>query len=570
MFEKNTKQVNRIISKIYALCSLVILFLVICSCLGVFEFGKQYTLILLIAGLIISISPSILIRYFSDHAMKYYMMIILSIFIGILGTNNHIGIFMTYALAPIFSCLYFDPVFTGQISCLSYIVMAVAVYVNSATKYEVAYMGRSRMTIFTAYLLGFTIEYIIINLILYFLVKQAKKLMEERYSAEEENRLKSRFLSSMSHEIRTPMNAIIGMSEVALRQNMSDELRKYITVIKSSSTGLLEIINDILDLSRIKEGKINIVIDTYNSRELADDMIAIVNARNLDHKVPIYYHIQDNMPPVMEGDAVRIKQVMLNLASNAIKYTDSGQIDIYMNCEELQDGYANLTYTVKDTGQGIRTEDIDKLFTMYTQFNIEKNYEKEGAGIGLAISKSFVELMNGTIHVTSKYQEGSTFSFTIPQKIASGSKSVIDQEQDDADNQSYWFTTKNVRVLLVDDNDLNREVEKAMLEPLALIIDEAANGIEAINMAKETPYDLIFMDSHMPMMDGEEATRNIRRSDDCINQNVPIIAVTADAISGVRERLLSSGMNDYIVKPFKIQQICELIRKYLPPDKIEA
>ena len=272
----------------------------------------------------------------------------------------------------------------------------------------------------------------------------------------------------------------------------------------------------------------------------------------------------------MEGDAVQIKQVMLNLASNAIKYTDSGQIDIYMNCEELQDGYANLTYTVKDTGQGIRTEDIDKLFTMYTQFNIEKNYEKEGAGIGLAISKSFVELMNGTIHVTSKYQEGSTFSFTIPQKIASGSKSVIDQEQDDADNQSYWFTTKNVRVLLVDDNDLNREVEKALLEPLALIIDEAANGIEAINMAKETPYDLIFMDSHMPLMDGEEATRNIRRSDDCINQNVPIIAVTADAISGVRERLLSSGMNDYIVKPLKIQQICELIRKYLPTDKIEA
>lgn len=573
MFERNTKQVNRTIANIFAFGSIAILILVVCSCLGVFEFGKKYTLIVLIAGILIALSPSILIRVLTPDMLKNYMLIALSVFIGVLGTNNHIGIYITYALVPIFSCLYFDPKLILRTSIFSYLVMMVAVYINSAKKYEVVYMGMSRTSIFIAYMIGFTIEYVIVGTILYCLVKRAKKMMDERYSAEEENRMKSRFLSSMSHEIRTPMNAIIGMADVALRKDMDEDVRKCITVIKSSSMGLLDIVNDILDLSKIEAGKINIIEDAYTTQSLIDDMTEIVNARNTNKNVTIHYHIQKDIPPVLKGDALRIKQVMLNYASNAIKYTESGRIDISLNCEDTEDGKVMLIYTVQDTGQGIRKEDIGKLFQMYSRLNEDKNHGKEGTGIGLAISRQYVEHMNGTVGVRSEYGVGSTFYFKIPQEIVSSAQQAtkagsVQNSKDPRGREEYLFTTVDARILLVDDNEINREVVKAILEPLKLTIDEAQDGQEAVDMAKKRLYDMIFMDSHMPVMNGEKATKCIRQDAECINQKTPIIAITADAISGVRERLLSEGMNDYIVKPIDVELICNVIRKYLPKSKI--
>ena len=594
-------------SRLFAVATLAILILVSFSYLGIFEFGKNYTLIILIAGLIITLSPSILIRYLSDNAMRYYMIILAAIFIGVLGTNNHIGVYITYALVPIYSCLYFEPAFTVKSSILAYISMVISVYVNSASKYEVVYQGRPRMQIAIAYILGFTIEYVIVCVILYFVVRRAKQMMEERYSAEEENRMKSEFLSKMSHEIRTPMNAIIGMSDVALRKDMDDELRHYITIIKSSSTGLLEIINDILDLSKVEAGKLSIITDTYSTKSLVDDITAIINARNIDKKVPIYYHIQKEMPPYLEGDVVRIKQVMLNYASNAIKYTSSGQIDVTIRCgvyadnPDEKDKMAILTFTVKDTGQGIHKEDLSQLFKMYGQVDSKKNYGKEGTGIGLAISKYFIEEMGGTVRVDSTYGKGSTFSFMLPQKLVSTPAS---DEQSDCDtslvsskesqNKSdttftqsdktykgisdtsshqalsklqesdfFTFTVPDSRILLVDDNDINREVVKAMLEPIKLTIDEACDGQEAVNMSAKTAYDLILMDSHMPVMSGEEATALIRKREMTSGQHTPIIALTADAISGVREHLLQCGMDDYIEKPIDSGVLFKTLKKYL-------
>lgn len=621
MFEKNTKQVNRIMAKLFAVATLAILILVIFSYLGIFEFGKEYTLIILIAGLIITLSPSILIHYLSDNAMRYYMIILAAIFIGVLGTNNHIGVYITYALVPVYSCLYFEPAFTIKSSILAYISMVISVYVNSASKYEVVYQERPRMQIAIAYILGFTIEYVIVCVILYFVVRRAKQMMEERYSAEAENRMKSEFLSKMSHEIRTPMNAIIGMSDVALRKDMDDELRHYITIIKSSSTGLLEIINDILDLSKVEAGKVSIITDTYSTQALVDDITAIIDARNIDKKVPIYYHIQKEMPPYLEGDVVRIKQVMLNYASNAIKYTSSGQIDVTIRCGVYKDNprekneLAILTFTVKDTGQGIRKEDLSQLFKMYGQVDSKKNYGKEGTGIGLAISKYFIEEMGGTVRVDSTYGKGSTFSFMLPQKLVSApaldertgcdtasvsskentsdidtvsiSSKEIQNKSDTTFTQSdktytgisdtsspqalsrlqesdfFAFTAPDSRILLVDDNDINREVVKAMLEPIHLIIDEACDGQEAVNMSAKTAYALILMDSHMPVMNGEEATALIRKREKVSGQHTPIIALTADAISGVREHLLQCGMDDYIEKPIDSGVLFKTLKKYL-------
>ena len=603
MLEKNTKQVNQILIRIYARCTAVILILVLCSSFGIFEFGRNYTILILVAGLLLTTTPSLLIRYLPDHVMKYYMLILVSIFIGILGTNNHIGVYITYILVPVFSCLYFEPHLVIKMGIFSYIVMAASLYVNSAQTYEVLYMGFSRMQMFIALLLGFTIEFVIVLVVLYFLVKRAKLMMEQRYSAEEENRMKSKFLSSMSHEIRTPMNAIIGMADVALREDMNDDLRKYIRIIKSSSTGLLEIINDILDLSKIEAGKVNIIEEDYTTQSLTEDITAIINARNTEKKVPIYYHIQENMPHILRGDVVRLKQVMLNYASNAIKYTDSGQIDVVISCQDTKDGYTSLVYTVKDTGTGIREEDMDKLFTMYSQLDPEKNHGKEGTGIGLAISKSFIEKMHGTVSVESTYGKGSSFSFTVPQKIVQQSstpeqsskpdsaeagtgkceagtaeaeqtveeKSITEEtrSQHSASTENYgFFATKNARILITDDNEINREVLKAILEPFIFAIDEAENGEKAVQIAATVPYDLIFMDSHMPIMNGKEATKKIRETETCINRNTPIIAITADAIAGVREELLAAGMDDYIVKPIDTKQLCSVIRKYLPDDKI--
>ncbi len=593
-------------ARLFAVATLAILVLVAFSCLGIFEFGKRYTLIILIAGLTIALSPSIMIRFLSDNAMRYYMIVLAAIFIGVLGTNNHIGVYITYALVPIYSCLYFEPAFTVKSSILAYISMVISVYINSASKYEVLYQGRPRNEIAIAYILGFTIEYIVVCVILYFVVRRAKQMMEDRYSAEEENRMKSEFLSKMSHEIRTPMNAIIGMSDVALRKDMDEELRHYITIIKSSSTGLLEIINDILDLSKVEAGKLSIIADTYSTKSLVDDITAIIDARNIDKKVPIYYHIQKDMPPYLIGDVVRIKQVMLNYASNAIKYTSSGRIDVKICCSVYENNpskkknYAVLTFTVKDTGQGIRKEDITQLFKMYGQVDTKKNYGKEGTGIGLAISKYFIEEMGGNVRVESSYGKGSTFSFILPQALGTSPISepvcnVADTTDNFAENHasdfacsdsqtltndvsslahsssqtfgnnSVFFTAPNARILLVDDNEINREVVKAMLEPTKIIIEEATDGQEAVNMVLASSYDLILMDSHMPVMSGEEATAQIRKNEkrSASKRHIPIIALTADAISGVRERLLQSGMDDYIEKPIDSGVLFKTLRKYL-------
>lgn len=568
MFEKNTKQVNDIIIKILAVSTIIIAVLVVCSYLGVFEFGRNYTMVILIAGLVITISPTFLQHILSENSMKYYMLVVLSVFIGVLGTNNHIGIYITYALVPIFSCLYFEPALILRTSVFSYIIMLISLYINSAGKYEVVNMGMSRIGIFIAYALGFTIEYAIVSAILYSLVKRAKRMMEERDSAEEENRMKSRFLSSVSHEIRTPMNAIIGMTDVALRRDMDEELRKYLSVIKSSSTGLLEIINDILDLSKIEAGKLTMINEVYETQSLIDDMKEIIKARNVDKGLPLYFHLNGDMPEYLVGDAVRIKQVMFNYASNAIKYTETGQIDIAVNCQKLDDSTVNCTYIVKDTGQGVRKEDMDKLFTLYNQLNESTNYGKEGTGIGLAISKYFVEQMGGSVDVKSVFGKGSEFSFTVKQKIANPKKVKQQMQSRKADGNVGYFETRGVSILLADDNELNREVVKAIVEPFHFAIDEVENGREAVAAAKQTKYDMIFMDSHMPVMNGEEATKKIRSDYEGINQNTPIVAITADAVAGVRERLMEGGMDDYVTKPIDAGILCEKIRKYLSEDKI--
>lgn len=390
-------------------------------------------------------------------------------------------------------------------------------------------------------------------------------------NAEKANRAKSMFLSNMSHEIRTPMNAIMGMAEVALREDMSDGMRKSLNIIKSSASGLLGIINEILDFSKIESGRIEIVPEKYDICSLLNDVFVMIEARNKGNKLKLSFDVSEELPTVLEGDVVRIRQVMLNFATNALKYTDEGTVSVSVACSRTDDSTISLNYTVRDTGMGIKEEDLNKLFKPFGQVDTKKNHNKEGTGLGLSICKQLVDIMGGSVEVHSVYGEGSTFAFTIPQKVVDWSPAgkITDYRYDYSTDMEYMFKAPNARVLIVDDNEINLEVSEALFEPIGMHIDKAKDGIDAVSMVRENEYDMILMDYFMPVMDGVEATKIIREMTDNPNQNIPIIALTADAVSGVKEKLIEAGMNDFISKPVDVKAAYYKIRYWLPKEKTE-
>lgn len=916
MLEKNTKEVNLIVAKVLAFCSLAIIALLLLKIVGVFHFDSVILVILSTAGFVATLTPIFLIRILNENIMKYYMLIMMACVIGALGTQAGIGIYILYFLVPLVSCLYFNRLFTMKIEIICYVIMFISVYFNSANRFEIIYLNWSHFECFRAYMIGFTIEYVIVAIFAYNFVLRAQRTMDEqllnyrkvqeetikfqlffanstdilmqysiednvytanrsvfdppgkgkpvsianfdkyvkedmaefsavqgillsglgandyshnewdfsykkdgeivplwmdceaytlrdesgkavsiigkmhditklklaqqqleknvisdtylssidsekksmyeltiknhgeftqeeskelengytfisellnllksakdldsvlyevlarigthfmldriliieinteerinrvdfqwasrkdydlvdyfmelnpdevkrtaewydskgyiemnpkngvwyhfndntdtnfrkvilpsilgsqiwiptmqngeyngamtfdkvdttpysdiqkfllaqvvgtvsafiiRHRAEAANAAKSAFLSSMSHEIRTPMNAIIGMSEVALREEMSEETRKCLNIIKSSSTGLLGIINDILDISKIEAGKIDIIPEEYSLLSLVNDVKTIMDVRNIEKKLDLKFIVSDNIPNTLYGDPVRIKQVMMNFATNAVKYTDTGSVEVKVDCEYTSDNMVELRYFVKDTGMGIRSEDLKYLFLKYSQVDKRRNHGKEGTGLGLAICKQLIDLMGGRIDVSSEYGVGSTFGFVLPQKVMDatvGQKFEEFKYDEEKKEESYLFTAPTARVLVVDDSKVNRKVAKALFKPLEFEIDMAEDGLQAVNKVAVEQYDLILMDHFMPVMDGVEAAKTIRNMEGNPNQNIPIIALTADAVSGVKEKLMQAGMNDFISKPIDMKTACLKMRRFLPEEKV--
>lgn len=386
-----------------------------------------------------------------------------------------------------------------------------------------------------------------------------------RMNSEEANRAKSDFLSSMSHEIRTPMNAIMGMTTIALREDINPTVRNCLGVIRSSSEGLLSIINDILDISKIESGKVEIMNEEYRTLALLNDVSAMANARKADKDLEIKYEYRKDLPESLLGDFVRIKQVMINLVTNAIKYTDQGTITIGLDCKVNEEEQTSvLSFFVKDTGQGIKDEDLKKLFQSYSQVNKAQNHHKEGTGLGLMISKQLVELMDGHIGVESTYGKGSTFHFEIPQKVINNKPAGTLKDYEYKFDEEEEFTAKDARILIVDDNELNLMIEESLFEPFEMKIRTATSGIEALRLCKENTYDLIFMDHFMPEMDGVETTKRIRAMLSNPNSRIPIVALTADAVSGSKEAMLAAGMDDFLSKPLDMKNATAILKKYLP------
>ncbi len=399
-------------------------------------------------------------------------------------------------------------------------------------------------------------------------------LRMEKERADEANEAKSRFLSNVSHEIRTPMNAIVGLTEVLLRKEWPSEEKGYLLNIHNSGNALLNLINDLLDFSKIEAGKFEIVDDTYDMEQLLRDVHILGKVRIGNKKLELKMNIDSQLPKQLWGDGLRIRQVIINILNNAIKYTEQGTVTLTVKVVETEEERVKMYVSVRDTGQGIRQEELSKLFDAFTQVDVKKNQGKESTGLGLTISSQLVELMGGRLDVVSEYGRGSDFFFTVWQGIRTTEKMgdfhAASNQVEDASKKVYKceYVAPDAHVLVVEDNEINQIVLQAILGPLKIQLDFAENGKEALEMIKHKKYQVILMDHYMPVMDGVETTIEIRNMEDEYYRKIPIIALTADAVEETKEQFYKIGMNDFLTKPVDMKTICKTLQKWIPSEYI--
>ena len=382
---------------------------------------------------------------------------------------------------------------------------------------------------------------------------------------------KSDFLAQMSHEIRTPINAVIGMDEMILRENRDPEIREYAENIKGASQTLLTLINGILDFSKIESGKMEIIRVRYETLDMIDSLVNMISDRTEKKGLNLILDIDPSLPRTLFGDDVRIRQVITNLLTNAVKYTPKGDVTLSIRGERGEGDDYTLLVAVKDTGIGIKSEDIEMLFQSFQRLDEVRNRNIEGTGLGMSIVQGLLGMMDSKLEVESEYGAGSTFSFRLNQQILDEEpigeyhRNMSRDEEKTVDERK--LSLAGALILVVDDNDMNLKVARGLLKHYGVVPDLCDSGRKSLEMVKEKPYEMILMDHMMPGMDGVETLKEIR-SQKLIPENVPIIALTANAIAGARDEYLAHGFKDYLSKPIDIHQLEDMLVKYLPPEKV--
>lgn len=393
-------------------------------------------------------------------------------------------------------------------------------------------------------------------------IRTIEELEAAKRSADNANKAKSVFLAQMSHEIRTPLNTVLGMNEMISRETVSEQIKSYSSYIKDAGKTLLGIINDILDLSKLDAGKTNIITEDYNLKFVVNDIINLVSLKIKEKGLRFKLDLSRDMPMFLHGDALRIKQIIINIMNNAVKYTQKGSITLEVEWDKIDLENIMLIFRVTDTGRGIKKEDIDKIFSPFERVDEQENHTIEGNGLGLSITRKLVNLMNGKINVSSVFGEGSVFEVQIPQSIVC-SKNREEDDLSKTESETYHIKAPNAHVLVVDDVETNRIVVKELLRVTHINVELAESGEQCLELMGKKKYDIVFLDHMMPEMDGIETLKQIKKMEMSLNKDTPIIVMTANAVTGAKRMYLAEGFDDYISKPLGYVELENIIKKYI-------
>lgn len=406
--------------------------------------------------------------------------------------------------------------------------------------------------------------------------REKDRLKAELTVAQKTSENKSNFLSSVSHELRTPINAVLGLDEMIIRESSEDNIIEYATEIQNAGKSLLGLVNDILDTSKLEEGKMDLIPSEYELSSTINDLINMTSVKADDKNLTLEVNVDSNTPHLLFGDEVRLKQVILNILTNAVKYTEKGSVTMDIGFEKEDESSAYLNVTVTDTGIGIREEDMGRLFSRFERIEERRNINIEGSGLGMNIVQQILELMGSELEVESEYGKGSSFSFSVLQKVCNWDPigdftEAYKRSLASTENYSVSFVAPDARILVVDDTPLNLTVVRGLLKDTLVSITTASSGNEALDIISKEHFDLIFMDQRMPQMDGVETfhiMEKMSQAGENMSEGVPVIALTANAISGSRESFLKEGFDDYLSKPIDSHKLEETVRKYLPEELI--